>query len=88
MEGDEILGLLERAVVVVEDRQDKLKKLDEAIRLSSEPRRGQAIKPRIDLIGEINSSDAAAADRLHHLISSVNNQIERIDEMIDSLRHA
>jgi hypothetical protein len=39
MEGDEMLELLEKAVVVVEERQDKLKKLDEAIPLSSEPQR-------------------------------------------------
>jgi hypothetical protein len=35
MEGDEMLELLEKAVVVVEERQDKLKKLDEVIRFSS-----------------------------------------------------
>ena len=31
MEGDEMLELLEKAVVVVEERQDKLKELDEVI---------------------------------------------------------
>ena len=51
MEGDEMLELLEKAVVVVEERQDKLKKLDEAIWFSSGPRRDQVIQPRIDLRG-------------------------------------
>jgi hypothetical protein len=88
MEGDEMLELLERAVVVVQERQDKLKKLDEAIPLSSEPQRDQAVKRRIGLRGKINSSDAAPADRLRHLISYINKQIEKIDEVLDSLRGA
>lgn len=88
MEGDEMLELLERAVVVVEQRQDKLKKLDDAIRLSSEPQRDQAVKPRIYLTREVKSSDGKPVDSLRHLILCVNDQIAEIDEMLDSLRRA
>jgi hypothetical protein len=87
MEGDEILGLLERAVVVVEVRQSKLEKLDEAILLSAGARE-QATKDRIVLIRKVKSSDAQPADRLRHLILYVNNQIAEIDEMLESLRRA
>ena len=88
MEGDEMLELLEKAVVVVEERQDKLKKLDEAIRFSSGPRRDQVLQPRIGLTGEIISIDGKPADTLRRLILYVNDQISEIDEMLDSLRRA
>jgi hypothetical protein len=87
MEGDEMLELLERAVVVVEERQGKLKSLDDAIRVSAGARE-QAVKDRIVLRTKVNSSDAAPVDRLRHLISYVNDQIAEIDEMLDSLRGA
>jgi hypothetical protein len=84
MEGDEMLELLESAVVVVQDRQDKLKKLQEAIRLSSGPRRGEVIDRRIKLIAEITAMDSG----LRPLITGINKQIETIDEMLGALRGA
>jgi hypothetical protein len=88
MEGEEMLGLLRRAVAVVEERQSKLEKLEETIRLSSEAQRDQAVKRRIDLRAEIKASDGALAERLRHLILYVNKQIEMIDEMLGALRGA
>jgi hypothetical protein len=88
MEGDEMLELLEKAVIVVEERQDRLKKLDEAIRFSSGSRRDQVLQPRIELRGEIISIDGKPADNLRRLILYVNDQIAEIDEMLDSLRRA
>jgi hypothetical protein len=84
MEGDEMLELLERAVVAVEERQGKLKKLEDAIRLSSGRRREEVIDRRRKLSGEITMLDS----RLRPLILSINDQIVKIDEMLDSLRGA
>ena len=84
MEGDEMLELLERAVVVVEERQGKLKKLEDAIRLSSGRRREEVIDRRRKLSGEITALDSG----LRPLILSINDQIVKIDEMLDSLRRA
>ena len=53
MEGDEMVELLRRAVAVVEERQDKLERLQEAIRLSSGSRRGEVIDRRIKLSADI-----------------------------------
>ena len=85
MEGDEMLELLERAVVVVEERHGKLKSLDDAIRVSAGAQE-QVVKDRMVLRRKVNSSDAAPTDRLRHLISYVNDQLAEIDEMLASLR--
>jgi len=84
MEGDEMVGLLRTAVVIVEERQGKLERLQEAIRLSSGPRRGEVIDRRIKLSGEITALDSG----LRPLITRINDQIVEIDEMLGALRGA
>jgi ABC-type phosphate transport system ATPase subunit len=84
MEGDEMVELLRRAVAVVEERQDKLERLQEAIRLSSGSRRGEVIDRRIKLSADIIALDSG----LRPLITRINDQIEEINEMLGALRGA
>jgi hypothetical protein len=84
MEGDEMARLLRTAVFRVEERQDKLGKLEDAIRLASGRRREEVIDRRRRLSGEITALDSG----LRPLILSINDQIVEIDEMLDSLRGA
>ena len=84
MEGDEMARLLRTAVFRVEERQDKLGKLEDAIRLASGRRREEVIDRRRRLSCEITALDSG----LRPLILSINDQIVEIDEMLDSLRGA
>ena len=88
MEGEKLTKVLRLAFTLAETRQHKLEELERAIQSFSgtEARREQAIKSRMKLSGEINSSDAAAIDPLRHLGSNINSAIATIDEILSSLR--